>query len=68
MGRQIVAFETAWGTEETVRQRMTCLLGDALAEVENYNLSAAAMNATAALEAWREAGEPDYEGPDGEQS
>lgn len=52
-------MKTPWGTEETVEERMSRQLCDAHAEAENRNLGAAAMNAAAALDAWREAGSPD---------
>ena len=50
-------LETPWGTTETLEQRMQRLINDAAAEAENGDLDAAAMNASAALEAWREAPE-----------
>lgn len=58
-------MEAPWGTEETLQERMTRLLSDAHAEADNGNLDSAVMNAEAALEAWREAGEPDSEGEEG---
>lgn len=54
-------MDTPWDTEETVQKRMTRLLDEAHAYAQNGDLGSAAMSASAALETWQEAGQPDQE-------